>query len=92
MVGLPNSLSTKQDWLNAVEYANSTGQGKSVMIARLNSLKQNTKMNVLKEASAGKSAEDQTPDDFESVDDPNCELLRLGFSGLEVDSLIRGLE
>jgi len=88
MVGLPNNLLTKKDWLNAVDFAVSTGQGRDVMIARLNGLKQNTKMNVLKNASAGKSAEDQTPDDFESVDDPNCEMLRLGFTEAEIDGLI----
>ena len=92
MVGLPNNLSTKKDWLNAVEFANSTGHGKDVMIARLTGLKQNTKMNVLKKGSEGKPAEDQTPEDFHSVDDPNCELQRLGFTGAEVESLIGGLQ
>jgi hypothetical protein len=91
MIGLPNNLLTKKDWQNAVEYAISTGDGKEVMIARLNSLKENTTINVLKSASAGKSAEDQTPDDFESIDDPNCEMLRLGFTGAEIDGLIERL-
>jgi hypothetical protein len=77
MFGLPNNLSTKQDWFNSVEYARSTGKGKDVMIARLNGLKQNTKMNILKIESVGKPAEEQTPEDFISVDDPNCELIRL---------------
>jgi len=88
MIGLPNNLLTKKDWLNAVEYAISTGNGKEVMIARLNNLKQNTTINVLKSASAGKSAEDQTPDDFESINDPNCEMLRLGFTEVEIDGLV----
>jgi hypothetical protein len=92
MVGIPNNLSTKKDYFNAAEYVNSTGNGKDVLIARLNSLKQNTKMNVLKETSAGKSAEDQTPEDFQSVDDPNCEMARLGFTEAEVDGLIGSIK
>jgi hypothetical protein len=92
MVGLPNNLSTKRDWLNAVEYARSTGNGKDVMISRLNGLKQNTKMNVLKTGSVGKPAEEQTPEDFKAVDDPNCEIIRLGFTAQEIDSLIGVLQ
>ncbi|GHU66507.1 hypothetical protein FACS189447_07500 [Spirochaetia bacterium] len=92
MVGLPKDLFTKEDWLNAVGYANSTGQGKSVMIARLNGLKQNIKINVLKQSSAGKDSEELTPEDFEPVDDPNCEIKRLGFSETEINGLIGGLE
>jgi len=92
MVGLPDNLFTKKDWYNAVDYAMSTGDGKDVMIARLNNLKSNTKINILKETSAAIPAEEQTPEDFESVDDPNCELVRLGFTETEINSLIGGLE
>jgi len=92
MVGIPNDLLTKKDWFNAVEYAKSTGSGKSVMIARLNNLKSNTTINVLKKTSEKIPADEQTPDDFEPVDDPNCEMARLGFTLEEVDSLIGGLE
>jgi len=92
MVGLPENLLTKKDWYNAVDYAKSTGDGKDVMINRLNNLKQNVKINVLKESSMEKSAEEQTVDDYESVDDPNCELIRLGFTENEIDGLIRGLK
>jgi len=92
MIGLPENLLTKKDWYNAVDYAKSTGDGKDVMINRLNSLKQNTKINVLKQSSRGKSAEEQTADDYEPVDDPNCELTRLGFTEAEINGLIRGLE
>jgi len=91
MVGIPNDLLTKKDWFNAVEYARSTGTGKSVMIARLNNLKSNTTINVLKKASEKKPADELTPDDFEAADDPNCEMARLGFTMEEVESLIGGL-
>ena len=92
MVGLPIDLFTKQDWFNAVDYALSTGNGKDVMIARLNNLAQNTTMNVLKKESTGKPAEELTPDDFVAVDDPNSEFARLGFTKAEIESLIGRLK
>ncbi|GHV90438.1 hypothetical protein AGMMS50268_09410 [Spirochaetia bacterium] len=92
MVGLPVSLSTKQDWLNAVNYAKATGDGKGTMRARLLELKSNSKMLVLKAAAEVKPPEEQTPEDFKSVDDPNCEKLRIGFTDAEIDQLIGGLD
>jgi hypothetical protein len=91
MVGVPNSLSTKQDWFNAADYAKTTGDGKGDLKRRLLELKNNSKMLVLKTASASKPPEEQTPDDFKSVDDPNCEKKRLGFTDAEIDQLIGGL-
>ena len=92
MVGIPNDLFTIKDWENAVSYAITTGNGKNVMIARLNNLKSNTTINVLKKTSEKKSADDLTPDDFEAVDDPNSEFKRLGFTLEMVESLIRSLQ
>jgi hypothetical protein len=91
MVGFPKDLRTKQDYLNAVDYVKSTGSDKTVMISRLEGLKSNITMMVLKNESAGKPAEDQTGDDYHVVPDPNCEMLRLGFTGAEIDALIGGL-
>ena len=92
MIGIPNELFTKKDWYNAVEYVKTTGNGKSVMIARLNNLKSNTTINVLKKAAEKKEADELTPDDFEPADDPNCEFARLGFTIAEVDNLIGSIE
>jgi hypothetical protein len=91
MVGLPNSLSTKQDWLNTVEYVKAKGDGKGEMKNRLQELKSNSKMRVLKASAESKLPEEQTPDDYKSVDDPNCEKIRLGFTDAEIDQLIGGL-
>ncbi|MCL2093830.1 MAG: hypothetical protein FWH12_06510 [Treponema sp.] len=91
MVGLPLSLSTKQDWLNAVDYAKAKGEGKGTMQTRLSELKNNSKMLVLKAGAEKKPPEEQTPEDFKSVDDPNCEKIRLGFTDAEIDQLIGGL-
>jgi hypothetical protein len=91
MVGLPKQLSTKADWLNAVNYAKTTGDGKAAMRLRLLSLKQNATILVLKKSSANKDSEDQTPEDFEAAADPGAEKIRLGFTDAEIDGLIGGL-
>jgi hypothetical protein len=92
MVGLPKQLSTKADWLNAVKYAKTTGDGKAVMIERLLSLKAHSTILVLKAASADKDSEEQTPEDYEAALDPGCEKIRIGFTDTEIDELIGGLE
>lgn len=92
MIGLPKQLSTKADWLNAVKYAKTTGDGKAEMQNRLLSLKTHCTILVLKKASAGKDSEDQTPEDYEAAVDPGCEKARLGFTDAEIDELIGGLE
>jgi hypothetical protein len=89
---LPNLLKTRQDWINAVDYAKSTGNGKAAMKKRLLELKGNETILVLKASAAGKEPEEQTPADFEAVPDPACEKLRLGFTDVEIDELIGGLE
>jgi hypothetical protein len=91
MVGLPKQLNTKADWLNAVNYAKTTGEGKAVMRGRLLSLKLNSTIFVLKASSANKDSEDQTPEDYEAALDPGCEKARLGFTDEEIDELIGGL-
>jgi orotidine-5'-phosphate decarboxylase len=92
MIGLPGNLFTREDWINAVEYAKAHSTGKDVMISRLNGLKSNTKINILKSTALDKPAEEQTPEDFEAIDDPNCEMLRLGFTAAQIENLIGGLQ
>ena len=92
MVGFPKTLSTKADWLNAYSYAITTGDGKATLKTRLLSLKENSKMFVLKKSSMGKDSEDQTPEDFEAVDNPGAEKIRLGMTDAEIDELIGGLK
>jgi hypothetical protein len=88
MVGMPKTLKTRKDWINACEYAKSTGTGKAALAARLQSLKNDKFMLVLKDSSADKPAEEQTPEDYESVIDPACEKARLGFTDGEINNLI----
>jgi hypothetical protein len=93
MVGFPKDLHTKKDWLNAVDFAKSSGgMDKGIMISKLECLKANTKMMVLKASSAGKTAEEQTPEDYEAVDNPVCEMIRLAFTPAQINNLIGGLQ
>jgi hypothetical protein len=93
MVGFPKNIHTKKDWLNAVDFAKSSGgTDKAIMASKLEALKTNTKMMVLKASSAGVPAEEQTPEDYEAVDNPACEMIRLGFTAAQIDSLIGGLQ
>jgi hypothetical protein len=92
MVGLPQNLCTRQDWLNAINYAKATGTGKGVIRSRLLELKNNTAMLVLKSSAATKPSEEQTPEDFKPAPDPNCEKLRLGFTDAEIDQYIGELQ
>jgi hypothetical protein len=91
LVGLPNKLNTKADWLNAVQYAKTTGDGKAAMKVRLLSLKTHSVILVLKASGADKDSEEQTPEDYEAKTDPGCEKARLGFTDAEIDELIGGL-
>ncbi len=83
---MTNNLSAKKDRFNTIEYVNSTGNGKDILILKLNILKQNTKERFKKE-STEKSAEEQASKDFKSVDDPNRETAR-GFTEAEIGSFI----
>jgi hypothetical protein len=92
MVGFPKELRTKQDWLNAVSYAKLTNDGKAVITERLLELKNNTTVLVLKETSKNKPSENHTAEDFEAVENPACEKIRLGFTDAEIEKLIRSLK
>jgi hypothetical protein len=91
MIGIPLVLNTKTDWLNALEYAKTNSSAASAFKSRLIALRDNRYMKTLKAASASKSADDQTPDDYEQTDDPAAEIYRLGFTVSAVDSMIKEL-
>jgi hypothetical protein len=91
MIGSPKELKTKQDYLNAVDYAVTTGSGKTALKNRLVGLKENSKILVLKSASRKKTPEEQTGDDFVEAENPACEKIRLGLSDQEIDEMIGAL-
>ena len=88
MISLPETLCTKQDYLNAVRRAKASGEGAALLRARLKAMKEATCMMSLKAESWSKRAETQHQEDYEPVPDPNCEMNRLGFTAGEIDTLI----
>ena len=90
MVGLPYFLQTKQDWVNAVEYAKEHPQVKYDLIERLRALQGNKTIKVLKSL-VQKPAEELTPDDFEEVIDQGSYALRLGISESDIHQFIKAL-
>lgn len=92
MVGIPKFCQTKKDWQNAVNFATAKNTGKAELYSRLQQLRDNHFMNVLKNSSKSKPAEEQTPDDFEAVDNPAAEKYRLGFTDEEINKLMEALK
>lgn len=92
MIGFPKELHTKQDYLNAVEYVKSAGEGREILTARLLALKGSTTRMELRESGRSKRAEKQQQEDYAPVADTNCEMVRLGFTPEEIDRLIGGMQ
>jgi hypothetical protein len=92
MRGIPTVFNTKQDWLNAHQYALVEGDDphKAVFKERLRALKGSGTMLVLKDG-APEDPEDQAPADFEAVDDPASPLARSGLTAAEIDLMISQL-
>lgn len=92
MVGIPKKCETKRDWQNAVSYAIEKNVGRSEMYNRLKHLRDDYTKLVLKASSQDVPAEEQTVDDFESVEDPAAEKFRLGFTNEEINKLMEDLK
>lgn len=93
MVGIPKMLATRQDWLNAFDYAQAGGNMglKNEFRERLAALNGTRRMKVLK-AGIEKTPEEQTPEDFEDVLDPASPFVRSGLTEGEVNQMIGALE
>lgn len=92
MIGLPTEMQTKKDWHNAADYAIKHKTGIGTMIEKLESLRDDIYINVLKDSSKEKPADEQTPDDYEKVENPACEKIQLGFTDTEINQLIAELK
>ena len=86
------NLRTKQDYLNAAAYAKQSGEGKTALTARLCRMKTSVTRMDLKESSRAMRADRQHQEDYIPVQDPCCEMRRLGFTEEEIDELIGGLQ
>jgi hypothetical protein len=91
MYGLPREFNSQADILNSIDYANKKPQHKSQLIRMLLDLRDNTTILVLKDSSKGKDPEEQTPDDFQPVSDPNAKLFQLGLTSKKINQLLGGL-
>lgn len=91
MVGLPRNCQTRQDWINAVTYAEQHPQHKAALRLRLNGLAQSKTMKVLK-ADAPSDPEEQTPEHFEDVIDPASPFAASGLSEAEISDMLRRME
>jgi len=94
VVGIPQTINTKQDWLNTFNYVAADALNvdkKKQFVSSLKALKSTGSMLVLKSGAAKKDPEDQTPEDFESVIDPNSSLARSGLTIADIDAMIAQL-
>ena len=92
MVSIPSYCQTKKDWQNAVNYAIEHKTGKSELRHRLEHLRADHYMNVLKESSKDKPVEEQTPDDYEPVDNPTAPKYKIGITDTEINALLEALK
>ena len=91
MQGFPKTIGTKQDILNLVDVARQDESMKDIFIKTLDNLIATKQHRVLKAESMEKPAEEQTPDDYELIDDPNSQMARLGLNEEEINQLKESL-
>jgi hypothetical protein len=92
MTGIPAVLATRQDWLNAYQYAqaNPTTELKKSLRDRLIAMKATRYMKVLK-AGVVAGPEEQTQDDFEDALDPASPFAQSGLLENEIDQMTGAL-
>jgi hypothetical protein len=92
MIGFPQEIRTKQDFLNAVAYTKVTGEGRAQLINTLERIRASVTMMELKDSSWSFPPEKQKQKDYVATLDPNSFMVRLGLSVAEIDNLIKGLK
>jgi hypothetical protein len=94
MRGFPKTIGTKQDILNLVGLAEQDDGGieSEDLINFLDNLIATKRHYVVKAEAAEKPTEEQTPDDYELVDNPNSDMIRLGITEDEINQIKAQLE
>jgi len=92
MRGFPKTIGTKQDIYNLVEIARTDDEFKEELKKLLDNLIATKKHYVLKEEAREKPVEEQTPDDYELVDNPNADIFRFGMTEEEIAQIKNELE
>ncbi|WP_304223138.1 hypothetical protein [Gracilinema caldarium] len=90
MKGIPENLQTRQDWLNAYQYALDHFEAKRNFKHRLEMLLQSRSVKVLKN-DVRKSPEELSPKDFEDQEDPRSPFFLSGLSESEIKSMLEKL-
>lgn len=89
MRGFPDSLNTKRDVFNMVDYAASHPECKARARAALERIRDDVTYLKIKRAAVKKSPADLTLDDYEAVPNKHCFRNRVGLTDDEIASLIR---
>ena len=94
MRGFQKTIGTKQDILNLVGLAEQDDVGieSEDLINFLDNLIATKRHYVVKAEAAEKPTEEQTPDDYELVDNPNSDMIRLGITEDEINQIKAQLE
>jgi len=92
MKGYPKIIGTKQDIYNLFEIAKIDDEIKEKLAQTLDNLIATKKHYVLKAEAVEKPAEEQTPDDYELVDNPNADIFRFGMTEEEIAQIKNELE
>ena len=95
MRGYPRTIGTKQDVLNLVDLylsGNDCGIELDELTKFLDNLIATKQHYVIKAEAAEKPIEEQTPDDYELVDNPNSDMMRLGITDDEINQIKAQLE
>lgn len=91
MIGFPSILSTKEDFLNTMEYLKNSGEKheRQQFIGLMENIRDNVYKKVLKNESIDKPVEEQTAEDYKNVYDEACLKERLGFTDEEIKKIIK---
>jgi len=92
MKGCPKVIGTKQDIYNLADLARQDDEIKDQLIGMLDNLIATRRHLVIKPESVEKPTEEQTPDDYELVDNPNADIIRLGVTEDEINQIKAQLE
>jgi len=92
MKGYPKIIGTKQDIYNLFEIAKIDDEIKEKLAQTLDNLIATKKHYVLKAEAVEKPVEEQTPDDYELVDNPNTNIFRFGMTEEEIAQIKNELE
>ena len=92
MKGFPKTIGTKQDIYNLVDLARQDDEIKERLITTLDNLIATRQEYVIKAEAVEKPVEEQTPDDYELVDNPNSDIIRLGITEAEIEQIKANLD